>query len=97
MCVLSIILHQQYLFRFDCKHHNICTGVCVCLSVNILSFCPVILVSPLTNDMAGGLTLIETLDVGDCQLVSLCLTHSVRGDVDCISKYSIFCWTVKDM
>ena len=66
-------------------------------NVNILSFCPVILLSPFTNDMAGGLTLIETLDVGDCQLVSLCLTHSVRGDVDCISKYSIFCWTMKDM
>ena len=46
-------------------------------NVHILSFCPVILVSPFTNDMAGGLTLIETLDVGDCQLVSLCLTHSV--------------------
>ena len=57
-----------------------------CTFCTYIVFCPVILVSPFTNDMAGGLTLIETLDVGDCQLVSLCLTHSVRGDIDCISK-----------
>lgn len=41
-----------------------------------------ILVSPFTNDMAAGLTLIETRDVGHCQMVTtLSLTHSVGGDI----------------
>ena len=31
--------------------------------------------SPFTNDMAAELTLIETRDVGHCQLVTLLLTH----------------------
>ena len=38
-----------------------------------------ILVSPFTNDMAAGLTLIETRDVGHCQMVTtLSLTHSAE-------------------
>ena len=80
---------KQQLSTLKSFHHLLLSMLKIdTKNVNILSFCPVILVSPLTNDMAGGLTLIETLDVGDCQMVTLCLTHSVRGDVDyvCISK-----------
>ena len=43
--------------------------------------------SPFTNDMAAGLTLIETLDVGKCQKVTtLSLTYSVGGDMDNVSR-----------